>query len=314
MLVYSDKRYIPTDLNVMVIEDSVGKYYYIHRLLYNCAVILNYKYKGEIKELAQLIAGPQGNPDRFDVQTFYEKVPTPINILAPYLLLCDSALEELQDMVGALHVMSNTIDFVKYIAVPYEARVTQLDFSLSIKEEYRLGWDNFKQTCIEYRDDLFIQRSMPMLGTANSEPMSVPVTNTIPTQVEPTPLLEPVTPAPTTQSAPEGYFWVEGLPDGVFIPDVTEFINDMYKWTENGKTHVLRNGEYSVREAFDPLALLSSLKANEAKSENGETVTMTEPDEPVEETKTEEKEDSNDPEELSQKQGLEGLAALSNIF
>lgn len=316
MLVYSDKRYIPTDLNVMVIEDSVGKYYYIHRLLYNSAVILNYKYKGQITELAQLIAGPQGNSERFDVQIFYDKVPNPINILAPYLLLCNEAFDDLQDMVGALHVMSNTIDFVKYIAVPYEARVTQLDFSLSIREEYKLGWDNFKQTCIEYREDLFIQKTMSMLGTANGDTMSVPIANTV-AKPEPEPVVTNEQPTQVqTVTAPEGYFWVEGLPDGVFIPDGTQFVNDMYKWTVDGKQHVLRNGEYSVQEAFDPFALLDQLKANKAKAADGGTVTMTETNaqESTSVHEPEESEQTDDAITLSKKAGLEGLAALGNII
>ena len=351
MLVYNSKRYIPTDMNVMVIEDNSGKYYYIHRMLYNYAVILDYKYNSEIDELAQLIAGPGGNADRYDVTIFHEKVPHPINILAPYLLLCNTPFDNLEDMIGAIHVMSNCIDFVRYVTVAYQDRVTQMSFSMSIKNEYKLGWDNFIQTCIPYDDNLFLQKQMPMMGTAGNQTMSVvqpmyqqpqpvyqqPVAPTPTPAPAPAPVVEPEpepVPVASTDSheAPPGYFWVEGLPDGIFIPEGTIEFDDTYKWSENGILHTLYKGEYSEKEEFDPLALLDNLKFNVEKTEQGMEVSMTETgDSDTDSVKVQKDDDTDDDDdddsaldteegveevinELSTNKGLEGLSALAGVL
>ena len=155
MLIYSETRYVPTDVNMLVIrgKDEVG-YYYIHRSLYDQAVIINDIYGEDFTQLAMALTGK--DELREDVELFLESVPSPMNALAPFLLLISKPLEELVDMIGAIHVMSGPVHLRKMLKVPFDMRNTP-SFSLSIKEEYQLAWDRFFQNVIPYSDDMLLK-------------------------------------------------------------------------------------------------------------------------------------------------------------
>lgn len=164
MLIYSENRYISTETNMMIIraKDDIG-YYYVHRGLYDQAVILSDLYKDDYKLLCEVISGK--DETRVDVDLFVETLPTPINILGCFLLLVEEPLEELLDMVGAIHVMSNSINFRKLITLPIEVRAN-VEFSLSIREEYELPWDRFIKESIPWTEDFYLRReAIPMNGT-----------------------------------------------------------------------------------------------------------------------------------------------------
>lgn len=164
MLIYSENRYISTETNMMIIraKDNIG-YYYVHRGLYDQAVILSDIYKDDYALLCEVIGG--NHETRSDVDLFVESLPSPINILGCFLLLVEEPLEDLIDMVGAIHVMSNSINFRKLITLPQEVRAN-VEFSLSIKEEYELPWDRFIKESIPWTEDFYTRRNdMPMNGT-----------------------------------------------------------------------------------------------------------------------------------------------------
>jgi len=164
MLIYSENRYISTETNMMIIRarDNNG-YYYVHRGLYDQAVILSYMYKDDYKLLCEVLTGNEGS--REDVDLFLKTLPTPINILGCFLLLVEEQLDDLLDMVGAIHVMSNSISFSKLVTQPAEIRANVV-FSLSIKEEYQLPWDRFIKESIPWTEDFYLRRdSIPMNGT-----------------------------------------------------------------------------------------------------------------------------------------------------
>lgn len=164
MLIYSENRYISTETNMMIIRsrDNNG-YYYVHRGLYDQAVVLSYLYKEDYKELCEVLTGNEGS--REDVDLFVETLPTPLNILGCFLLLVEEPLEDLVDMVGAIHVMSNSINFSKLVGLPAEVRANVV-FSLSIREEYQLPWDRFIKESIPWTEDFYLRRdSIPMNGT-----------------------------------------------------------------------------------------------------------------------------------------------------
>lgn len=166
MLIYSENRYISTETNMMIIRarDNIG-YYYVHRALYDQAVVLDYKFSEDYLDLCEIITGNRNS--RSDVDRFVSELPKPLNILGCFLLLVEDELEDLMDMVGAIHVMSNSIDYSKYITVPAEMRAS-VSFSLSIREEYELPWDRFLKESILWSEDFFIRRdSIPMSGTLN---------------------------------------------------------------------------------------------------------------------------------------------------
>lgn len=163
MLIYSENRLVPTDINMMVIKakDDSG-YFYIHRALYDQAVIINDIYGENPDQLILALTGSEES--RPDVDYFIENAPAPINILGPFLLLVKSELEEFVDMVGAIHVMSGPIHLRNMLKVPFEMRNTVPQFSLSIKEEYQLAWDRFFQNALPYSEDMYIMQAMPMNG------------------------------------------------------------------------------------------------------------------------------------------------------
>ena len=113
MLIYSEQRLVPTDVNMLVIRGKEEGYFYIHRSLYDQAVIINDIYKDTPELLRKAITGSEDTRD--DVELFMSNAPSPINMLGPYLLLVKEQLEDFVDMVGAIHVMSGP----RYVALPY---------------------------------------------------------------------------------------------------------------------------------------------------------------------------------------------------
>ena len=164
MLIYSKERLVPTDVNMLVIraKDEDG-YFYIHRALYDQAVIINDIY-GESPNLL-IKALTNSEESRGDVDRFLEEVPTPINIFGPFLLLVKHELEDFEDMVGAIHVMSGPLHLRNMLKIPFDMRNMTPTFSLSIKDEYKLAWDRFFQTAIPYSENMFITQTVsPMNG------------------------------------------------------------------------------------------------------------------------------------------------------
>lgn len=164
MLIYSKDRLVPTDVNMMVIraKDNVG-YFYIHRALYDQAVVIHDIYGEEPVNLIKALTGKEES--RSDVDYFLENVPAPINIFGPYLLLIKDELEIFEDMVGAIHVMSGPLHLRNMLKIPFEMRNAMPSFSLSIKEEYQLAWDRFFQNTMPYSIDMFHRQEVsPMNG------------------------------------------------------------------------------------------------------------------------------------------------------
>lgn len=169
MLIFSKERFVPTDVNMMIIaaKDESG-YFYVHRSLYDQAVILSDIYGEEFPTLIRAITGKEDS--RSDVDKFFEEVPAPLNVLGAYLLLVKSELEDIVDMIGAIHVMSGPLHFRRMLQIPFEMRNVTPSFSLSIKEEYKLAWDRFFKNTIPYSDDLYFRSEVvnPMNGVATT--------------------------------------------------------------------------------------------------------------------------------------------------
>lgn len=164
MIIYSEERLVPTEVNMLVIKGKSGGYFYVHRVLYDQAVIIHDIYGNKPYELFKELTGSALGRD--DVLQFMDEVPAPLNILGAYLLLVQEPIEDLVDMIGAIHVMSGPCNFRKLLQAPMEIR-TSPSFSLSIKEEYQLAWDRFFMNALPYSDDMFLQSSVrPMNGVA----------------------------------------------------------------------------------------------------------------------------------------------------
>lgn len=163
MIIYSENRLVPTEVNMLVIKGKDSGYFYVHRALYDQAVIIHDLFGENPAALFAELTG--STEEREDVGLFLEDVPAPLNILGAYLLLVSEPIDNLIDMIGAIHVMSGPINFRKLLQVPMEIRTTP-KFSLSIKEEYQLAWDRFFQNALPYSEDMFFQNNAPMNGVA----------------------------------------------------------------------------------------------------------------------------------------------------
>lgn len=167
MLIFSEEHYVPTDINMMVLKGRNDEgYFYIHRMLYDQAVILNDIYGDDPKNLIMAITNKTDS--RADVDYFLENAPVPINIFGPFLLLVKEEITDFIDMIGAIHVMSMPINLRAMLKVPYNMRTNVYQFSLSIKEEYKLAWDRWfilNKKFEEAQTNVYAV-STPMSGTA----------------------------------------------------------------------------------------------------------------------------------------------------
>ena len=139
MLICSAKRYYPTDVNMIVLEKD-GLYFYVHRSLYDQAVILDDMLsRCSIDEMCLKIRRSKPEPMVYE---FVEKAPRPISALGCFLILVAEPLTDFIDMCGAIHVMSGPLSFRRMIDLPPELQ-NSVQFSLSVKEEYELAWDRW---------------------------------------------------------------------------------------------------------------------------------------------------------------------------
>lgn len=171
MLVVSEERYLPVSFNTIVLH-AQDKYFYIHRDVYDQAVILADSYKS-VEELASLVGGYEVNMDT--VRWFHIHAPRPLNILAPYLLLIDGPIEpELEICCGVLHVITSLIQVRHFILKPQEVR-RSVSFSLSIKEEYEMAWDRFFITALPYNQykEMYLIANEPKYDMAVNKAVEV---------------------------------------------------------------------------------------------------------------------------------------------
>ena len=180
MIIFSEERYVPTDVNMMVLAQEGAGYFYVHRMLYNQAVILEYLYENDLPRLITAVTNETHTfaDIRQDVLNFYEEVPSPIKYLAPFLYFVKGELNSTEDCAGAIHVMSSVLNFAKMLSTPYDMRPS-MSFSMSIKEEYALAWDRFFMTALPY--DGIVRQSFsgtPMNGTETLERNTVVDTRT----------------------------------------------------------------------------------------------------------------------------------------
>lgn len=129
----------------MCLSNSDGDYFYCHRDTYDKAVILSDRYT--LESISKLLPKTQSEDN---ITTFYETLPAPLKILAPFLNLVKGEIEEdVRTYCGVLQVITSAIDIRKYVKVDAALR-NEVSFSLSITEEFEMAWDSFFLTCIPY--------------------------------------------------------------------------------------------------------------------------------------------------------------------
>lgn len=156
MLFCSESRLIPTNVNLMTLEKQ-DMYFYVHRSLYDQAVILNDKYKGKEEELLRLLDKDLSEVPQC-ISYFRLVVPEPLSILGNFLTLIDNYEQlnvEIDVLCGVIHQMSGALNFRNLIMVPKELRAS-VAFSLSLQEEYLLSWNRFFQESIPYDESVLL--------------------------------------------------------------------------------------------------------------------------------------------------------------
>lgn len=146
MIVASETRYVPVTPGYLTLQDSEGLYYYVHRTFFEQAVVMNDRYGEDIETLRNQIGG---NSDFVAVSKFVEYVPKPINIMGYFLALLEDDIEDFEDIIGAMDVISTALNLRKLIKQPASIRQS-VSFGMSIQSEYQDSWDLFFQNCYEY--------------------------------------------------------------------------------------------------------------------------------------------------------------------
>ncbi|GFN30943.1 hypothetical protein [Paenibacillus xylaniclasticus] len=177
MIVVTKERYIPVMVNMIVLTKG-EHYFYIHRDVYDQAVILSDRYR-EFSQLSELVGGKDVNGET--AAWFYESAPKPLHIFAPYLLLIDGVIDkDMEQACGVLHVITSMIHVRQFIEKPPEIR-RSVSFSLSIKEEYEMAWDRFIASSIPYdqRGSLIGGQQLAAGAAIDRQEQPVSVTDTI---------------------------------------------------------------------------------------------------------------------------------------
>lgn len=154
MIVASRDRYLPVAVNTMVLCKDEW-YFYLHRDVYDQAVVLADRYEQSLDELAAMIGGHDTNAET--MRWFFAYAPRPLHILAPYLRLIEGEIEpDLELVCGVLHVITAMIQVRQFILKPPEIRKS-VSFSLTIRAEYEMAWERFFASSVPYD-----QRGFPM--------------------------------------------------------------------------------------------------------------------------------------------------------
>lgn len=146
MIVASETRYVPVTPGYLTLQDSEGLYYYVHRTFFEQAVVMQDRYGEDIETLQNQIGGNSGF---VAVQKFVDYVPKPINIMGYFLALLQEDIEDFEDIIGAMDVISTALNLRNLIKQPASIRQS-VSFSQSIQNEYQDMWDLFFQNCYEY--------------------------------------------------------------------------------------------------------------------------------------------------------------------
>lgn len=176
MLVYSKERFYPTLINVIVLEDATGGFWYIHRSVYDVALILSAKQT--IEGITTLLDSENNKAAVLK----WAEAPHPIDILAPFFGLVSEELPagDIEVLAGVMHSITSQISLYGFIKQPKAIRTT-IEFSLSVVNEYQMSWDAFKAQCTkpEFRSPIF--SGSPFIGSndVNYDQQRLPSKNTI---------------------------------------------------------------------------------------------------------------------------------------
>lgn len=218
MILYRKEPYPLQMKNIMLLDDvKSGGVVYVNKATYDQALMLHSRFDGNVQRVADTIKSKKTEvyitiPNLPKViETMGKTMPEPLNILAPFLMLCanNTGIEwdvENREMVyGILHQYSQLIDFNAMTLVPAEVRAN-VQFPTSLLKQYKVSWEDLCSTL----EDKVVLAPKTMIQEVKVEqpvqvaPASTPVPQ--PAQQTPTPQPAPVatpTPQPTQPKTEE---------------------------------------------------------------------------------------------------------------
>lgn len=218
MILYRKEPYPLQMKNIMLLDDvKSGGVVYVNKATYDQALMLHSRFDGNVQRVADTIKSKKTEvyitiPNLPKViETMGKTMPEPLNILAPFLMLCANNtgiewnVEDREMVYGILHQYSQLIDFNAMTLVPAEVRAN-VQFPTSLLKQYKVSWEDLCSTL----EDKVVLAPKTMIQEVKVEqpvqvaPASTPVPQ--PAQQTPTPQPAPVatpTPQPTQPKTEE---------------------------------------------------------------------------------------------------------------
>lgn len=212
MILYRKEPYPLQMKNIMLLDDvKSGGVVYVNKATYDQALMLHSRFDGNVQRVADTIKSKKTEvyitiPNLPKViETMGKTMPEPLNILAPFLMLCANNtgiewnVEDREMVYGILHQYSQLIDFNAMTLVPAEVRAN-VQFPTSLLKQYKVSWEDL---CSTLEDKVVLTPKTVIQEVKVEQPVQQAPTPT-PT---PTPTTQPVqqvlTPQPKPVSAPE---------------------------------------------------------------------------------------------------------------
>lgn len=210
MILYRKEPYPLQMKNIMLLDDAKsGGVVYVSKTTYDQALMLHSRFDGNVQRVIDTLKSKKteayivipGLPNV--INTMGKTMPEPLNILAPFLMLCtqNQGIEwnenDRELAYGILHQYSQLIDFNAMTLVPAEVRAN-VTIPTALLKQYQASWDDI---CSTLEDKVVtvpkqvvtqtVVQSTPVVETrAVEQPKPVssvqtPVTQTTPAQVQP---------------------------------------------------------------------------------------------------------------------------------
>ena len=184
MLIYSKDYLLPLGGNIITLFGENSDYYYVHRSLYDLAVILNEKYS--IEELTENLGFTSFTTI---MEEFSNTVPEPLQILSSYLGFVKIEEETITNYCGAIHCLNKLVDLRSLLNVLPEIRKT-VKFTLNPNNDFLLQWSIIKQEWLEY-NKFVTEMLAPSIHTTEMLPSSIHTTEMLPSSIHTAEMLLP---------------------------------------------------------------------------------------------------------------------------
>ena len=218
MILYRKEPYPLQMKNIMLLDDvKSGGVVYVNKATYDQALMLHSRFDGNVQRVADTIKSKKTEvyitiPNLPKViETMGKTMPEPLNILAPFLMMCANNtgiewnVEDREMVYGILHQYSQLIDFNAMTLVPAEVRAN-VQFPTSLLKQYKVSWEDL---CSTLEDKVVLAPKTMIQEVKVEQPVQVaPVSTPVPQPAQQTPTPQPApvatpTPQPTQPKTEE---------------------------------------------------------------------------------------------------------------